>query len=163
MNRWELKTMRELIRRIRPDGPVQRAGVLTEVLVDDAAHEVIIQGRFERHPIDPAGGERPGGAADPLHAPIGGLVAGLERIVLAHKDRARVRLAPVRREHLELQDRRVVVQVAFEDRPLRHLPGARHARYVSKTRTSFASNFRKRWKTPTTTTVFAVTSGRTPR
>ena len=36
---------------------------------------MIIQGRLERHAIDPTGGKGPGRAANPLHVPVGGLVA----------------------------------------------------------------------------------------
>ena len=51
------------------------------------------------------------------HAPIGRFGSGLERIVVADVDGLALDLPAVDFEHLVLQDGRVVVEVALEDRP----------------------------------------------
>src|SRR6266699_48463 len=73
-------------RLYRPDRPVARA-FLTEILVDYAPHPLLVERRFERHAVDVAGAELLDVAANFARVLVFRFGAGLQRIVLADKNR----------------------------------------------------------------------------
>src|SRR5947199_5453215 len=90
---------------IGPDRPEDRTRLLPEILIDDTAHEVVIERDLQGHAVDLPGAERLEVAADVLDAPIGRLGPGLDGVVVADVDRLAVHLASMDLEDLVLQDR----------------------------------------------------------
>src|SRR5262245_31657267 len=91
---------RSVADQIRPDGPVDRVGVLSDILVEYASHVMVKHGVFQCHAVNLAGAERLEIAADILHASIGRFGSGLERIIVADIDGLALDPPAVDFEHL---------------------------------------------------------------
>ena len=106
-----------LVRVVRPHRPIGRTVVLAEILVHHAAHEVVVDRRFQCHAVKLARPKLAQRAADALGAFVGSFGARLPRIVVADiKGRTLLHSAALDGDDFVFQDGGIVVEVALENR-----------------------------------------------
>src|SRR5438876_1039370 len=102
-------------RLYRPDRPVARTFV-TEVLVDDASHPLLVERRFESHAVGVAGPELFDVAANFAGVLVFRFRAGLQRIILTDENRIAFNFAAVHLNDFVLEYVGVIVQVIRRER-----------------------------------------------